>query len=100
MSLQRTSCSESQERRSIKLGNARIDHVRVSTIDRSLGLQVDAMRKYGVDRIYEGRMIGMRFDRPAFRKMDGYLLKGDVVVICKLDRLGRSTKHLIELVEN
>ena len=74
-------------------------YARVSTEDQSLDLQVDALSRHGVDRIYSDQMTGTRFDRPEFQRMTEQLRAGDVVVVWKLDRLGRSTRQLIELVE-
>lgn len=77
----------------------RFGYSRVSTDLQNLELQIDALERFGCDRIYSEHMTGTRFDRPEFQKMCGQLREGDVVVVWKLDRLGRSTKQLIELVE-
>lgn len=74
-------------------------YARVSTEDQSLDLQIDALEAYGCERIFSEHMTGTRFDRPEFQRMDDMLREGDVVVVWKLDRLGRSTKQLIELIE-
>ena len=76
-------------------------YARVSTKDRqSLDLQIDALERHGCDRIFAERMTGTRFDRPEFQRMNDMLREGDVVVVWKLDRLGRSTKQLLELVDD
>ena len=75
-------------------GYARVSDPNKQTLD----LQIDALEKYGCDRIYSEKMTGTRFDRPELARMIDQLRPGDVVVVWKLDRLGRSTKQLIELV--
>jgi len=75
-------------------------YARVSTDDQSLDLQIDALNGYGCDRIFSEHMTGTRFDRPEFQRMNDMLREGDVVVVWKLDRLGRSTKQLLELVDD
>lgn len=76
-------------------------YARVSTQDQSLDLQLDALNKYGVDKIFQEKMTGTRKDRPELNKLLGEdtLRAGDTVVIYKLDRISRSTKHLIEISE-
>lgn len=74
-------------------------YARVSTEDQKLFLQLDALEKYGVDEVFSEKMTGTNVDRPQLAKMLGQLRKGDKVVVYKLDRISRSTKHLIELAE-
>lgn len=74
-------------------------YARVSTEDQSLNLQHDAFKKYGVDEVFEEKMSGTRKDRPQLEALLSVLKKGDKVVVYKLDRISRSTKHLIELTE-
>lgn len=72
---------------------------RVSTLEQNLDSQLDALNRYGCNQIYQEKMTGSRFDRPQLQEMLKYLRKGDTVVVFKLDRISRSTKHLIELSE-
>lgn len=72
---------------------------RVSKMEQNLDLQIDALKKYGVDEIFMDKMSGARQDRPQFEEMMKYLREGDQVIVYKLDRISRSTKHLIELSE-
>ena len=75
-----------------------IGYARVSTKDQNLNLQIDALEKYGVDRIYSEKLSGTKFDRPELIEMLKYVREGDTVVVWKLDRIGRSMKDLINIV--
>lgn len=75
-------------------------YARVSTQDQNLELQIDALTKYGCERIFQEKMTGTRKDRPQLEEMFKLLREGDKVVIYKLDRISRSTKHLIEISEH
>jgi DNA invertase Pin-like site-specific DNA recombinase len=74
-------------------------YARVSTEQQNLDRQLDALRKYGCDIIYNEKMTGTKRDRPELAKMLDRMTEGDTVVIESLSRLGRSTKDLIELTE-
>ena len=74
-------------------------YARVSTEAQNLDRQLDALRKYGVDVIYNEKMTGTKRNRPELTKLLDRVTKGDTVVIESLSRLGRSTKDLIELTE-
>lgn len=74
-------------------------YARVSTDAQNLDRQLDALKKYGVDVIYNEKMTGTKKDRPELNKMIERMTEGDTVVIESLSRLGRSTKDLIELTE-
>lgn len=76
----------------------KIGYARVSTKDQVLDLQIDALDKDGCDMIFKETASGAKTDRPELQKMLHHLRKGDVVVVYKLDRLGRSLKHLLEVV--
>ena len=76
----------------------KIGYARVSTRDQNLDLQVDALKSAGCERIYQDVAGGAKTARPALDDMLGQLRAGDVLVIWKLDRMGRSLKHLVELV--
>jgi len=73
-------------------------YARVSTQDQNLDLQIDALKQYGVDQIFQEKMTGTKRERPQLDEMLKYLRKGDTVVVWKLDRIGRSTKHLVDLI--
>jgi DNA invertase Pin-like site-specific DNA recombinase len=76
----------------------KIGYARVSTRDQNLDLQVDALKSAGSERIYQDVAGGAKTARPALDEMMGQLRAGDVLVIWKLDRMGRSLTHLVELV--
>ncbi|NGQ95487.1 recombinase family protein [Brevibacillus sp. SYP-B805] len=75
-------------------------YARVSTQDQNLDAQIDVLNKYGVDRIYHEKMTGKTKERPQLEELLKVLRPGDKVVVYKLDRISRSTKHLIELAEH
>jgi len=74
-------------------------YARVSTEAQNLDRQLDALKSYGVDYIYNEKMTGTKRERPELDKMLDRITKGDTVVIESFSRLGRSTKDLIELTE-
>lgn len=74
-------------------------YARVSTHEQNLDLQIDALNRYGCEKIYQEKMTGSRQDRPQLEEMLKFLREGDTVVVYKLDRISRSTKHLIQLSE-
>ena len=74
-------------------------YARVSTADQNLDRQLDALRKYGIDKLFCEKMSGAKKNRPELDKMLTELSKGDTVVIESLSRLGRSVKNLSELME-
>lgn len=76
-----------------------IGYARVSTQEQNLSLQMDALQAYGCERIYREKQSGKSAnDRPQLQALLDAVRAGDTVVVYKLDRLGRSTKDLIELV--
>lgn len=75
-----------------------IGYARVSTTDKNLTLQKDALEKAGCERIYEDELSGTKDNRPGLLKAIEMLRENDTLVVWKLDRLGRSVKSLIELI--
>ena len=74
-----------------------IGYARVSTVDQNLDLQKEALKQAGCAKIYEDTMSGLRANRPGLDQAVEQLREGDIFVVWKLDRLGRSVKNLIEL---
>ena len=76
-------------------------YVRVSTVDQNPGLQFDALRALGIDddHMFIDHISGSTKNRPALDRLLAKLVAGDEVVVWKLDRLARSTQHLIETIE-
>lgn len=80
---------------------ALIGYARVSTADQSLDLQIDALKKAGCERVFAEKASGKSGSkRPEFDKCMEYLRPGDVLVIWKLDRLGRNVKNLLSFAED
>lgn len=76
-----------------------IGYARVSTAEQNLDRELDALKAYGVERIFEEKITGTTLNRPQFNKMMLTLREGDTLVIESFSRLSRSTKDLLETVE-
>lgn len=74
-----------------------IGYARVSTQDQNLDLQKTALINAGCQKIFEDKISGSRAERPGLAKTLEILRDGDTLVVWKLDRLGRSVKHLVDL---
>jgi len=77
----------------------KIGYARVSTLEQNPGLQEDALKEAGCRKIFTDNASGARAERPGLEKALDYLREGDCLVVWRLDRLGRSLKHLIEVIE-
>lgn len=78
----------------------KIGYARVSTDEQSDNAQIDALDVAGCERIYREKYSGRLKSRPELERLNDTLRKGDIVVVQRLDRLGRSLKDLIELLDN
>lgn len=76
-----------------------IGYARVSTEDQHLELQRDALKKAGCQRIFEDTVSGIKTERSGLAELMNVLREGDTLIIWRLDRLGRSLKNLIQLVD-
>ncbi|PSL18060.1 recombinase family protein [Dyadobacter jiangsuensis] len=73
-------------------------YVRVSKNEQNQDLQFDALRKAGCEKIFHEKVSGASKERPEYAKMISELRKGDVLVVWRIDRLGRATYELIKLM--
>ena len=76
-----------------------IGYARVSTQDQQTIRQIDQLKEFGCERIYEEKVSGTKRDREELNRMMDALREGDVVVITELSRLSRSVKDLFEIVD-
>lgn len=76
-----------------------VGYARVSTADQDTALQLDALNSAGCARIFEDTLSGAKTDRPGLASALEYVREGDVLVVWRLDRLGRSLPHLIETIK-
>lgn len=74
-------------------------YARVSTQDQELDGQIEALTAAGATTIFREKISGARADRPQLAKLMSTLTAGDTVIVTKLDRLGRSTRELLDLIE-
>jgi DNA invertase Pin-like site-specific DNA recombinase len=76
----------------------RIGYARVSTQEQNLDLQKDALKKAGCEKIVVDVASGKNETRAGLEKLREVMRKGDVIVVWRLDRLGRSLRHLIDVM--
>ena len=74
-------------------------YARVSTADQNLDAQIDALEEAGAEKIFTEKFTGKNRQRSALEKLLEQLRKGDVIVVTKYDRLARSLRDLIDIVE-
>ncbi len=77
----------------------RIGYSRVSTTDQNPDSQKDALSRAGVDQLFIEKFTGTKASRPEWDQVKRILRKGDTLVVTRLDRLGRSSKDLLEIGE-
>ncbi len=76
----------------------KIGYARISTADQNLDLQTDALEKVGCEKIFHDTASGAKGERKGLADAVEFAREGDILIVWKLDRLGRSLKHLIETV--
>ena len=74
-----------------------IGYARISTKEQSFDLQIDALRKAGCEKVYRETVSGATTERPVLDALLQDLRASDILIIWKLDRLGRSLRHLVDL---
>src|SRR2546423_12605839 len=77
-----------------------VGYARVSTSDQTLNLQKDALKKIGCTKIFTDIASGAKEERKGLEEALAFLREGDTLVVWRLDRLGRSLKHLLETITN
>ena len=75
-----------------------VGYARVSTADQTTDNQIPKLKDAGCTKIYKETASGGRWDRPELQACLAHLREGDTIVVWKLDRLGRSMKGLVDLV--
>ncbi len=75
-----------------------IGYARVSTHDQTLTLQRDALEKAGCEQIFTDQVSGTKTERKGLSEALSHLREGDILVVWRLDRLGRSLRHLIDTI--
>ena len=73
----------------------KIGYARISTQDQNFDLQIDALKNEGCEKIIRDTMSGAKEERDGLKELFKILRKGDTLVVWRLDRLGRSLKHLM-----
>jgi DNA invertase Pin-like site-specific DNA recombinase len=76
-----------------------VGYARVSTQDQHLTGQIEALKAAGAETVYREKISGTRADRPQLAKLMAALKAGDTVIVTKIDRLGRSTRELLDLIQ-
>lgn len=77
-----------------------VGYGRVSTADQDLTVQLEQLQAVNCERIYQEKESGVKQDRPELAKMLDFVRAGDTVIVCKLDRIARSTRHLLEIIDH
>ena len=77
-----------------------VGYARVSRADQDPQLQIDALKRAGCAKIYTDHMTGSHMDRPQLTAALEYVRRGDTLVLWKMDRAGRNTRGVLELVED
>ena len=78
----------------------RIGYARVSTEDQNTSLQIDALKNAGCEQLFEEKVSGKSKDRPELDVCLKVLREGDTLVVWRLDRLGRSLEHLVQIIRD
>ena len=77
----------------------KVAYVRVSTVEQNEARQLEALKKYDIDKWFTEKVSGKDTNRPKLQEMLEFIRKGDTVYIHDFSRLARSTKDLLDIVE-
>lgn len=77
----------------------KIGYARVSTYDQKLSYQIDALEKEGCEKIFSDVISGSKTERTGLDETLSFAREGDIIVVWRLDRLGRSVTHLINIIQ-
>jgi len=81
-------------------GNLTIGYARVSTHEQNLDMQIDELKKMGCKKIISDKISGSVAERPGLSELLNQLREGDTLVVWRLDRLGRTLRHLIKFIKD
>lgn len=87
---------EAKERKSLIVN---IGYVRISTIEQNEAKQVEALKKYNMDKVFTEKISAKNGDRPELKALIKFAREGDTIYVYSLDRLAKSTKDLLNIVE-
>ncbi|SEA34373.1 Site-specific DNA recombinase [Desulfuromusa kysingii] len=76
-----------------------VGYARVSTTDQSLDIQIEQLKAAGCKKIFSEKASGSKSDREQLNTLLEYVREGDTVICTKMDRIARSTKHLLNIVD-
>lgn len=76
-----------------------LGYARVSGLDQDLSAQLEALKKAGCRMVFREKISGVRSDRPQLARLMAAMQTDDIIVVTKLDRLGRSTRELLNLLD-
>lgn len=77
----------------------KIGYARVSSLEQNLDRQLKTLSEYGVDKLFTDKKSGKDTERDGFQDMMGFVREGDEVIVSEMSRLGRSTRDLLDIVE-
>ncbi|MDY3345664.1 recombinase family protein [Riemerella anatipestifer] len=76
-----------------------LGYARVSTTEQNISTQIDLLKEQGCEKIFTDVASGVREDRKGLQEMLSYVRPGDVILVYKMDRIFRSLKNMIELID-
>lgn len=77
----------------------KVGYIRVSTTDQNPARQEEALRRHGVERVFEEKISGKDMNRPKLRELLDFVREGDTVIVESYSRLARSSKDLLFIID-